>query len=334
MKKWCAAFIALLCLAGCHSDSSLIIVPPKSVSIATADASADSQNEETDTLQTDSFTKKADIPQNNFFNEETDTLHKTDGNTQYLSRREGNDCVLYSFDTKTSHVKRLAVFPPTHEDSPYTNNYIIQLDICGDWLILSVGHYEGSAHIFYGDFARLKKDGSKLEHFSVTDTDYFFIVGDWIYYNFWEVEHDPEAAYGCYRIRPDGSGKEFLSEGFSMQRYADGYIYGTYDTGKTVPDTGKYWYRIHNLVRCKPDATDFVTLFSGQALPTFDDAGSMAVYVTAVAGTLVTFNVNVRGYADGDSWRGHTCYWAEYKVNTDGSNLTLLKEEYLEHTEW
>ena len=107
-----------------------------------------------------------------------------DSSAQYYWRREGNDCVLYALEDNAPLERQLAIFPPMTIDNPYTNNSIIQFGLCGDWLVASVGHYEGSGNYFYGDFVRIKKDGSELTHFYVTDDDTFTIVDDWVYYNY------------------------------------------------------------------------------------------------------------------------------------------------------
>ncbi len=250
---------------------------------------------------------------------------ESDGDTQYYWTFEGDNCVLYGLDKNESAAKQLAIFPPLrNEGYDPTPNSIIDFGICGNWIIVSVGHYEGSGHYFYGDFVRMKKDGTKLEHFWITDDDTFTIVDDWIYYNFWTVKGSPDE--GCYRIRPDGTSKEYMGDILhSIFLYdQDGYVYGEHDTGKTIDNVNP----MTDLIRCKPDGSGLITLFSGNSLPKFDNSNYMRYYDIKIDNDYVAFTAAVHGYSEGDSWAGHYNYIADYRVNKDGSNLTLLHEEY------
>lgn len=251
----------------------------------------------------------------------------SDGYVQYYWVFEEDNCVLYSLDKNELAAKQLAVFTPLkNEGSDPTLNSIIDFGICGDWIIVSVGHYEGSGNYFYGDFVRMKKDGSELEHFWLTDDDTFTIVDDWIYYNFWTVKDSPADGDGCYRIRPDGTGKEYMGDIIhSIFLYdQDGYVYGEHDTGKPING----WNPITDLIRCKPDGSGLITLFSGDSLPKFINSDYMRYSDIEVNNEYVAFTAAVHGYSEGDSWRGHYNYIADFRVNKDGSNLALLREEY------
>jgi hypothetical protein len=262
---------------------------------------------------------------NNLLTAENSNFLAADGDTEYYWKFEGNNSVLYSADKNKSNVKRLAVFPSVSDgnEEPVLNA-VIDFGICGDWIIASVGHYEGTGNYFYGDFVRMKKDGSKLEHFWLTDDDTFVIVDDWIYYNFWTVKGDSDE--GVYRIRPDGTDNEYMGDILnSIFLYCeDGYVYGEHDNGKTVDGSNP----ITDLIRCRPDGSELVTLFSADTLPMFDDSDYMRYSDVAAGDAAVTFTVGVHGYADGDIGYGHYCYIADYRVNKDGGGLTMLHEEY------
>ena len=257
-----------------------------------------------------------------------------DGDTWCFWRFEEDDCVLYAVEEHAAEAKRLAAFPPydkwEYGGSVYiTRNYIVDFGICGDWLILSVGTYQGSGHIFYGDFVRLKKDGGILEHFWLTDDDRFVIVGDWIYYNFWMLEYGrAEGKEGVYRIRPDGTDKEDwrdkLEKIYLYVEDGDGYVYGGYDTGKTIIA----WNTLSDLIRCRTDGTEQATLFQGESLPEFDNSDYMDYYHIETTEEFILFSVYVQGYSPGDGVRGHILYDADYRVNKDGGDLTLLREKY------
>jgi hypothetical protein len=252
-------------------------------------------------------------------------LLERDGDTQYAWIFEDDDCVLYSMDVDGSNAKKLAAFEPG--EYPYTDtdypNSVVDFGLCGDWIILCVGHYEGTARIFYGDFVRMKKDGSELEHFRLTDSDDFEIIDDWIYYNY-EYNGGRDKEYvqeGCWRIRSDGTEKEYLGDIIGRMYFygEDGYIYGT----RTINNGGI----VDNLICCKPDGSDLITLFSGEMLLFTNESDFMGYTDIEVTDEYITFTAMVRGYGEGDSWRGHIEYSANYQVRKDGSELTLLHEE-------
>lgn len=280
-------------------------------------------NEETDNPPTISTDDSSKLP----IEVENATFLESNGDTQYYWAFEGDNCVLYALEKNESAVKQLALFPPTeYEGSDPTLNSIIDFGICGDWIIVSIGHYEGSGNYFYGDFARMKKDGSELAHFWLTDNDKFDIIDDWIYYNFWTVKDSPTDEDGCYRIHPDGTGREYMGDIlYSILLYdQDGYVYGEHNTGKTIND----WNPTTDLIRCKPDGSGLITLFSGDSLPKFDNSDYMRYSDIKINNDYVAFTASVHGYSEGDSWRGHFNYIADYRVDKNGNNLTLLREEY------
>ena len=247
-------------------------------------------------------------------------------NTQYFWKREKHDCVLYALDDNETFEKKLAVFPPFSIYDIYTDKDIIQFGICGDWLILSVGNYQGTARYFYGDFVRLKKDGSELSHFKVTDDGNFVIVDDWIYYNYFPRGEIPtNDPYGCYRIRPDGTEKEFLGNIINkIYLYAeDGYVYGNQKTEEII----NRWNPVIDLIRCKPDTSDVVTLFKGTTLPKINNSEHMGYRDIKINSALISFKVFVLGYKGSHKYY---MYLAEYHVNLDGSNLILINEKYTE----
>ncbi len=289
--------------------------------------SSDNSNIEANTVQTNAPVLSEDEPQSVGFNSDDYNLLDSDGDTQYAWKFVGDDCVLYSLDSVGSNIKQIATFLPLggEDGNPITQNYIVNFGICGDWIIASVGHYEGSGHYFYGDFVRLKKDGGELTHFWLTDDDTFIIVEDWIYYNFWTVKDEAENVNGCYRIRPDGTDKQYLGNTIhNIYLYAeDGYVYGTHATDKMVND----WNPVIDLIRCKPDTSSVITLFRGDSLPEFDNSDFIKYYDIRIDDSYIFFTVAVHGYTDGDSWRGHNVYTASYRVDPNGDDLELLKEE-------
>ena len=264
---------------------------------------------------------------------DTDRILERDGAAQYFWRYEEDDCVLYALYDGEASPKKLAVFSALKSDEYITKKRVVDFGICGDWIIASVGFHSGSGSYFHGNFFRMKKDGSELAHFNPTDDDNFAIVEGWIYYNYWRVEalleNDP---IGYYRIRPDGTDKEYLGDKiYSFITYAeDGYIYGERDTGARI-----YFYNdeysnpITDLIRCDIDGNNAVVLFSGETLPKIDGAEVVEYSQLTIEEKSVVFQVSVDGRKNGENWRRYL-YTADYCVNKDGSDLVLLDEEYYE----
>jgi len=236
--------------------------------------------------------------------------------------------------------KRLAAFPSavfrTYDDGLAERPSVVCFGVCGDWAVVCVGDYEGSAMLFNGYFACVKKDGSDAVKLNLTDDDKFFIVGEWIYYNYFTFART-ESPEGLRRVRPDGSENEYLGAAVYpvILCAGDGCFYGRHDTGETYfygdRDTGVSYadgLPISDLVRCRPDGGDMVTLFRASALPKFDDSDRMGYENVVVTGDGVSFSVFVHGYKESDAYWGHVDYAADYRVGKDGEGLTLLNEEW------
>ena len=123
-------------------------------------------------------------------------------------------------------------------------------------------------------------------------------------------------------MSPDLSKKEYLGQEIHrMESYSeDGYIYHTYDSINVPAEI-----IVNDLRQCTPDSKNAITLFNGNTAPWFADSDYISYRNIETVGDYVYFVVNVRGYAAMvDSWRGHTCYYAYYRVRKDGSDLELL----------
>ena len=78
-----------------------------------------------------------------------------------------------------------------------------------------------------------------------------------------------------------------------------------------------------------PDGSNDVLLFVGSSLPPSEHFNYLSYRDVQPDGGYVFFTVNVYGYVDEDGWRGHEDYTAKYRVRADGSELTLINEDYL-----
>lgn len=256
------------------------------------------------------------------FNLDDCTLLGRDGDTQYAWKSQDDDCVLYAFDNDTSNVKEIARFLPSTDRQ---ENHIFDFGICGEWIIVSVGNIEGTVRSFVGDYVWMKKDGSELEYFGPVSDQSFIIAGDWLYYNYWDSHNNSTDIDGCYRIQPGTTDKEYLGNiVHEIYLYAkDGYLYGN----QKIDEMINGWNSIVDLVRWKPDSSEVTTLFKGEGLPKFDDADYIKYYDIKIKDDKIFFTAVVHGYSEGDSWRGHNLYAADYCVDSSGDNLVLLNEE-------
>ena len=325
--------ILSVCVSGCHSllpadEPSATSAQVGSSSEQTITTSTSPESSAGDPADTDSVL--ASTPQMIFTFSQNDENYyplSRDGETQYYWRFEDSTCVLFAMSDQDETERQLAVFSRNYRHSNYClyTDSVTQFGICGDWIIASVGHREGSMGSFHGFTARLKKDGSEFGYLEIGDNDHFFIVEDWIFYNYGKVRYDPEKIFGCYRIRPDGTDEQYMGDRIStVLMYADdGFLYGTYSTGIPISMSNE----IRNFIRCNPDGSDAVTLFYGEALPIQEESYSMGFKIINVEDEFIEFSVYAYGYRAGDSWRGHLSYSALYRVNKDGSNLTLIDED-------
>jgi len=253
-------------------------------------------------------------------------IHWEDGDLQYGSRFEGNNLVIYAIEGGGSELTQLTVFQPwvverglELHDWNSNPQWVHQFGVTDDYIIASVGETQGSGRYFYGDLFRIRRDGSGRESFGFESMSHtFFIIDGWIYHDYWSFQSASEE--GWYRFRLDGTNIEFVGD--VIHRIflfgEDGYIYGIH----AASGEG-------NLARWRPESAEPITLFLGESAPSFEEYNSSMSYWNNITVTdeYVLFTVIVSGYRDGH-WRSSFLYTADYRVDKDGGNLTLLGEEY------
>ncbi|MCL2739425.1 MAG: hypothetical protein FWE30_08280 [Bacteroidales bacterium] len=257
-------------------------------------------------------------------------IHWDNGITQFGSRIEGNINTLYRIENYGSHITQLTTFPSLNvewgqaETEWCSPQLIFQLDVVGDWVILSVGQIQGSMGNFFGDLHRVRLDGSGREAFHLgTNEHRFIVIDDWIYNHIWC--HQGCCKEGWIRIRPDGTDREFLGDFiYTIILFGDdGYIYGT----NTISGEG-------NLARWRPESDESIMLFLETDAPTFDEFFSRVSYQDIViTDEYVYFTVFVFGAWDYAQPLGRRTPWeglhtANFRVDKDGNNLILLNERY------
>ncbi|MCL2170481.1 MAG: membrane lipoprotein lipid attachment site-containing protein [Defluviitaleaceae bacterium] len=142
-------------------------------------------------------------------------VHLDDGITQFGSRTDGNNLVLYEIEDNGSKRTQLAFFAPWSVENGLEETewcrpqFIAYLDVIDQWVILTVGEIQGSMRNFWGDIFRVKDDGTVREPFHIRSfSPSFYIVDGWIYHHIWHLQGGEDE--GWYRFRPDGTEKEFL----------------------------------------------------------------------------------------------------------------------------
>ena len=242
-----------------------------------------------------------------------------DGNIEYAWRRDSNqNAVFYAIRHGESlpnggAAEVLATFPPDHN----TPVGIVQLGLLDDWIILAVGSFQGSGAFWFGDFVRMRNDGSLLEHFRPTDDHRFHIMDGWLYYNFWEMKGSIDGRReGVWRMRADGSEHEDLSGLMrAVHVTADGYLYGIFDETSS-----------RNLVRANPETGEKFTLFRGETLPTIEESwwGATRYIIREIGEDFVRFSAQIWGNNEIFVWREGELFVQEFIVDKYGGNLTSL----------
>jgi hypothetical protein len=249
-------------------------------------------------------------------------IHWDNGITQYASRIEGNERVLYALEN--SIVTRITAFPSLNAEwgLPQSGRCfpqsIFHFDVADDWLIMSVGEIQGTMRNFFGDLWRVKNDGSTREPFGIyaMETN-FHIINGWIYYNIWDVQ----TYEGWHRFRLDGTGKEYMGDYIHrIFIFADdGYIYGEH----MASGQG-------NFARWQPEINEPILLFPAELASTFEEYFTQIGYTNIrTDGDYVYFTVAVSGYrkdSEHIGWREppwEILHTADFRVSKCGGNLTL-----------
>lgn len=249
-----------------------------------------------------------------------------EGDIIYLKNSElESNAILSSIQSNGLNFKEIATISPNFEGYTEENTGITKFDICGDWIILSAGSYQGSANIFYGGLMKMKKDGSESQYFYDGDIDEFEIIDNWIYFNVWAEKNNENADWegnGCYRIHPDLSERKYFGKEIDyLMCSKNNYLYYTYSQSDESSEI-----IINDLRQCDKEGNNIITLFYGDNADLFEDSYYVGYSEIENVGKYVYFGVDVHGYTTNDTWRGHTCSYKYYRCLKDGSNLEMLYE--------
>jgi len=228
-------------------------------------------------------------------------IHWDNGVKQYGSRIYENILHLYRVENNKSCFQRLASFPPVRvEQGGVATQWCIapsvfQLAIVNDWIVISVGEFQGSARVFYGEIFRIKYDGSVRESIGLNSMEHrFHIYNDWIYYHIWDLQ--PFDGEGWYRFRINGSEVEFLGRDI-YQIYlihSSGWIFGRHRVGGQ-----------NNLSKWFIDDNEVITIFDVEELPGFEGYIIEFYYRNIkVVDNTISFCILIAGYPlDSNEWR-------------------------------
>jgi len=249
-------------------------------------------------------------------------IHWDDGVIKYGSKTEDNTLVLY--EVEDGEKTRLAVFPTLNVERGYPETewsmppHIFDFDVVGDWIIVSVGKIQGSGRFFAGDIFRVKRDGSVRESFRTGSfEERFFIIDGWVYNFIWT----PQEVCGWYRFSPCGTYREYMGDTVRhiITFAEDGFIYGRHMA------SGE-----DNLARWLPESHEPITLFYAENAPVFEEYstsiryGNITVIENYVYFSVAVYKWDIIGW--NDVWI--RLYAADYRVDKDGGNRTLLSEEF------
>ena len=245
------------------------------------------------------------------------------GNIKYGTRTCGNTRAIYAIGPDGSDMTQLALWASLNVEWGQRETQwsrpqdIFYFEVAGDYIIVSIGEIQGSGRHFFGDIFSVRRDGGGRVPFQLnSDNRRFFVIDGWVYHDRWDLQGRDE---GWLRFRPDDTGREDV-DGTTFQGMLhfgdDGYIYGI---------------RSNNLARWRPYSTEATTLFLGESLPVFEhpDIGSFAHYEDiTIADEYLLFRAVILVYDVRMGWQPRRVYSAQYRVNKDGSNLTMLSEQY------
>ena len=247
-----------------------------------------------------------------------DFLRK-DGDLIYLMERPINCTILASVKSDGSDLKKIAEIPSIYEREP-----IIDFGIASDWIFLSAGAHSGKGNYFCGGLVRLKKDGTEVERFYDEPIEHFYIIDDWIYFNYEYYKLSEKENWGCWRMRTDLSEKEYLGDRVGvLQNCIDNkFLYCEYSANEDDVFTA-----INDLRQWDIENNEVITLFEGKNVLLAEDSRYLGYYVTEKIDEFIYFKVWVYGYKSGENYAGHTCYEAFCRVRDNGEDLKILYEE-------
>ncbi len=201
-----------------------------------------------------------------------------------------------------------------HRNSPYDR--IKKIEVYGDDIIMVIGAYEGTGNFFNGDTVKVNKNSRKIERFEGTgNRDYFDIIGDCIYSYSKYIKYQSEGTL-VKKINIETNESELLTNTNSRVLNVDGDDIYFFEMLSETENIASNDLEVYN---SKTGETR--TIYEGENAPIKEDSNVVWYYSVDVAGDYIYFGLNVIGTYE---TRKHSCYFGQYLMKKDGSDLQLL----------
>ena len=231
----------------------------------------------------------------------------------YTTTAKDHSVTIYSLDLKSGKTTALTAHKPEdHDDGePHDEDEVTSLSSCGEWLIYSIGSYQGSMGNFYGKTFRIKPDGTGKAAMKVKDEDGFLTFDNWLI----SLEKTAQKNFHYFMTRPDLSEKKKMkineSEGRIITLTNDGWLYYHTPSGD-----------IH---RSKIDGSGDTLLLKADKLPNqLVEEGDYYSYTIDIVGEVIYLIAEVTGFRGKHGWRDTTISYSFNRVNVDGTGFQAL----------
>ena len=228
----------------------------------------------------------------------------------YYTLTKDNTVSINCYDMKSDETTVITTDRPdsdiSHEEYSYT---IPQLSVCGEWLIYSVGSFEGSGAYFYGNMYRIKPDGTDKASMNISSTGNFLAYDNWIYYT------DSNQEIGCPSniIHPDLSGKQKMNDSI---------------TPITLTDDGWLFYNEKNgdIHRSRINGNNDSLILKADQLHNYLTKDDHYNYTLDFVGDMVYINAEAWGPRSGGSWRDQFVCSSFNRVNINGKDFQTFAQ--------
>ena len=244
-----------------------------------------------------------------------------DKDTIYFSNEEENgNLILYSIKNNKTNLTEI-----TTEKRDNYQEYlrIVNFSVRSDWIIYTVGNYEGTAQYFFGKLVHIKKDGSNKESFDSSNEN-FIIINHEIYYNYFSQGSQSKRfdKEGYYKISLDFSKQVYWEKDIGNIEYYDkenDWIYYSEHTN--------FLEESADLKRCRTNETESEIVVKVKDIFQEHNSKKFITYhnVNKIE-DWIYFNCNTWAENKNGGWRPQLKNSQYYRIKTDKTNLELIQE--------
>lgn len=229
----------------------------------------------------------------------------------YYTETTSKKLTIYAYDMKNGKSKALTTNTLIEQDADIE---VTKMFACGDWLIYTIGNYQGTGHYFFGDMYRIKFDGTGKKMLKINNekntnffNDEFTTIDNKIIYN----DNNTDAVDLYYIMNLDMSNKQKVDKKvYSIIDVIDGYIYYKTETGD-----------IH---KCKSDMSNDTLIVKSKNLPNYKKNKDEYYYDISIISNTMYFTADVWGARKGYSWIAQFINSTFNMIKLDGSDLKTL----------